>query len=358
MIGHNSYALEKDSIYYLIVYKTTNGGTTWTGPTNIGMSGAKPLLPKASASTKFITGFEMDNIVDANGNLHVIIPISPEITTQGWAMSSQAGMWGMFDVYTTDGGTAWRAKLLGTPNTLAGTYGVSASDATNPTLTIYNRGQISKSWDGKKLFFSYFDTNDTINFGATNMNPNAFITGYDAINDKWTNQISTVGTIAESVIIFGCASHYVLGMSGTYNFPLVYQELTGDATKTGSPVLFHYLNGLSMNDADFTLAGNSVPLSLLLGTNEIKENHGLSVSQNYPNPFNNNTSFTLTLAKNANVNIDVFNTIGQKVIAIENKTYNAGTHTVTIDGSNLNAGVYFYSVRTGESTITQRMLVK
>lgn len=359
MIGHNDYTLEPDSIFYLIVYKTTNGGATWSSPINISMNGAKPLLPNSGTVTKFTTAFEFDNVVDSKGNLHIIVAISPQVS-QGWAVTTKAGDWGMFDVYTTDGGTSWRAKLLGMPNTFSGDYGVSASDATNPTITIYSRGQVSRTLDGTKLFFSYFDTNDTLNYGATNMNPNAFIKAYDVVKDMWTDSITTYGTFASDIVQFGCASYYVFGSVGTYTVPIVYQEFSGDFTKTGSPVLFHYIDGLTFSDSDFKNPGNSVPLSLLLSANELssKANHGLTVSQNYPNPFNNITTITLTLEKNTSVNIDVFNTVGQKVMSIDNKSYAAGSHTITIDGSLLSPGVYFYSVKTPEASVTQRMMVK
>ncbi|MBI2270784.1 MAG: T9SS type A sorting domain-containing protein [Bacteroidetes bacterium] len=363
LIGHSSYVSEPDSIYHLIVYKTTDGGTTWSSPINVSMDGVKPLLPNAVPfkPNKFTTGFEMDAVVDKNDNLHVVMPVSPEMNT-GYSISTKAGTWGIFDIYTTDGGTSWKGKLLGMPQTLVGTFGVSAADATNPTIAEYNRCQASRTLAGDKLFFSWFDT-DTINYAPldqnhANMHPNAFVIGYDVTTNKWTNEVSTASTIAADVITFGCASYYVFGNTGTYTFPLVYVELTGDETKTGLPVLFHYLNGFTLKDADFTVTDNSVPLNLLISVNDIKENHGMSVSQNYPNPFNSNTSFKLTLDKNASVTVEVFNTIGQKVTGIDAKTYSAGEHTITINGNDLTPGVYFYTVRANDASVTQRMMVK
>lgn len=363
LLGHSDYKLESDSVYHLIVYKTTNGGTNWSAPINVSMDGAKPLLPTAVPSNpnKFTTGFELDAVVDKNNNLHVVLPISPMVG-KGWSISTKGGTWGIFDVYTTDGGTNWKAKLLGNPQTLVGTFGVSATDASNPTITEYNRCQASRTLAGDKLFFSWFDT-DTINYAPldqnhANMHPNAFVVGYDVTANKWTNQLSTAGTLASDVITFGCASYYVFGNTGTYTFPLVYVELTGDETKTGLPVQYIYLDGFTLKDVDFTITDNSVPLNLLTSINAIKENHGVSVSPNFPNPFNNNTSFKLTLDKSANVMVEVFNTIGQKVTGIDTKTYSAGEHTVTIDGSDLTPGVYFYTVRANDASITQRMMVK
>lgn len=357
LLGHNSYALEPDSIYHLIVYKTTDGGTTWGDPINVSMDGAKPLLPGAGVATKFTTGFELDATVDKNDNLHVTVPISPEVD-QGFAITSKAGVWGIFDVYTTDGGSNWKAKLIGNPSTLAGNFGISSTDVTNPKIVEYNRCQVSKNYSGDKLFFTYFDTNDTINYGTQNIYPNAFITGYDVTSGKWTNPISTINTFAQDFVTFGCASYYVFENAGTYTIPIAFQELLGGPAKTGEPCLFHYLDSLIVTDADFTENGNEVPLTLLLSTSEIRKIDGVTVSQNHPNPFSNSTSFNMTLEKQENVSVDVFNTVGQKVLGINPKIYSAGLSTITIDASNLSPGVYFYSIKTTNAAITQRMIVK
>lgn len=365
MIGHSSFKSEPDSISSLIVYKTTNGGTSWSPSKIISMDGAKSLLP-ASTQTKFTAGFEEDAVVDSKGNLHVIIPISEEIPNSavGFSVNGKAGLFGIFDVYTTDGGTNWRAKLLGNPQTLAATFGVSASDVTNPNVVEYNRVQASRSHDGTKLFFTWFDT-DTASFhpvdgNHANMNPNAFVMAYDVVRDLWTSTpTSTFGTPASDVVTFGSTSYYVFENAGTYTVPIVYMELAGsDPTKTGSPVQFHYIDGLTFVDGDFTDAGNSVPLTVIAAVNEKPEVKGLELSQNYPNPFHNSTSFNLTLTKSSVVNVEVYNMIGQNVSGLDSKTYPAGTHAITIDGSNLTPGIYFYSVKTNDASLTQRMIVK
>ena len=80
-----------------------------------------------------------------------------------------------------------------------------------------------------------------------------------------------------------------------------------------------------------------------------------ALAQNSPNPFNPTTTISFTMAEAGNVAIDVFNVAGQKVDTIANEFMDAGSHSVTWDASAFSAGVYFYTVRTGDFSRTMKM---
>ena len=80
-----------------------------------------------------------------------------------------------------------------------------------------------------------------------------------------------------------------------------------------------------------------------------------SVAQNLPNPFNPSTTISFTITDAGNVTVDVFNVAGQKVDTISNEYRNAGSHSVTWDASEFSAGIYFYTVKTGNFTRTMKM---
>jgi len=67
---------------------------------------------------------------------------------------------------------------------------------------------------------------------------------------------------------------------------------------------------------------------------------------NYPNPFNPVTVIKYALPYASNVNITVYNTLGQIVKEYFEGTKEAGYYTVIFDGENLSSGVYFYSIKT------------
>lgn len=79
--------------------------------------------------------------------------------------------------------------------------------------------------------------------------------------------------------------------------------------------------------------------------------------QNYPNPFNPVTQIRFALAKTADVKLRVYNINGQLVSQLLSGTMNAGYHTFDFDGSELNSGLYYYSLTTGGKTITKKMIL-
>ncbi|MDP2982824.1 MAG: FlgD immunoglobulin-like domain containing protein [Candidatus Latescibacter sp.] len=80
-----------------------------------------------------------------------------------------------------------------------------------------------------------------------------------------------------------------------------------------------------------------------------------AVSQNTPNPFNPTTSISFTLAKAGKVTVDIYNAAGQKVDTVVNTTISAGNHSITWNASRFSAGVYFYTVKSGDFSKTMKM---
>ena len=80
-----------------------------------------------------------------------------------------------------------------------------------------------------------------------------------------------------------------------------------------------------------------------------------AVAQNSPNPFNPSTTISFTNAEAGNVSIDVFNVAGQKVDTIASEFMSVGNHSVTWDASGFSAGVYFYTVKSGDFSKTMKM---
>lgn len=79
----------------------------------------------------------------------------------------------------------------------------------------------------------------------------------------------------------------------------------------------------------------------------------------YPNPFNPTTTLTFSLAERADVELAVFNTLGQRVALLAEGTMEAGSHQAVFDAGSLPSGMYIYRLRAGSDLQTGRlMLVK
>ncbi len=68
------------------------------------------------------------------------------------------------------------------------------------------------------------------------------------------------------------------------------------------------------------------------------------LNQNHPNPFNPSTIIKFQLPVDANVKIQLFNSIGQKISELLNTDLSGGVHEVTFEGSNLSSGIYYYTM--------------
>jgi len=94
----------------------------------------------------------------------------------------------------------------------------------------------------------------------------------------------------------------------------------------------------------------SVEATVVLTADDFK------LSQNYPNPFNPTTQISFAVKNAEQVNVAVYNALGQTVatlfngVAAPNEMY-----TLNFDGTNLSSGVYFYSLRSASRNEVKKM---
>jgi hypothetical protein len=79
--------------------------------------------------------------------------------------------------------------------------------------------------------------------------------------------------------------------------------------------------------------------------------------QNYPNPFNPSTTINFILPQPADVKLFIFNSLGEKVAELLNREMNAGFQSINFDASNLNSGLYFYRISTGNFVDVKKMML-
>jgi PKD repeat protein len=86
------------------------------------------------------------------------------------------------------------------------------------------------------------------------------------------------------------------------------------------------------------------------------------LAQNSPNPFNAGTNITFTLERSGNVELTVYNVLGQAIRSLADGYYTEGTHTIQFDGTDNNghtvaSGMYFYRLTTGEYATSKKMIL-
>jgi hypothetical protein len=84
--------------------------------------------------------------------------------------------------------------------------------------------------------------------------------------------------------------------------------------------------------------------------------------RNYPNPFNPSTNVLFELTRNAEINLSVFNLLGQKVATLADGPMTAGEHAIEWNGLDENgtpvsSGIYFYKLRVDQTVISRKMMI-
>ncbi len=99
-------------------------------------------------------------------------------------------------------------------------------------------------------------------------------------------------------------------------------------------------------------------------TNPIPKIYGLS--QNYPNPFGDKTDIRYQLPENSNVNLSIYNCVGQLVRELVNEKQKAGYYMARWDSRNNNgkrvvSGIYFYRIMVENNekkyTTTKKLII-
>ncbi|MBI5471063.1 MAG: T9SS type A sorting domain-containing protein [Ignavibacteriae bacterium] len=125
---------------------------------------------------------------------------------------------------------------------------------------------------------------------------------------------------------------------------------------TVRPGVWHYR--LKQVDLDGSVHySNSIQVDMLTTVNARNIPTIFALEQNYPNPFNPVTTIRFDLPRLANVSLEVYNELGQRVATLVNEMREAGYHEATFDATNLSSGVYFYRINAGTFVQTKKLLV-
>lgn len=159
-------------------------------------------------------------------------------------------------------------------------------------------------------------------------------------------------------------------LEGRYPFPgKGRQVLAGDVDGDGADDLV--VLGISAeagegvepgagNDGVFVFINQSAPVTAV--ASETAQLSAFSLGVNYPNPFNPGTTIPFAVPASAgDVDLTIYNTLGQVVRQVWTSPLAAGEHRLVWDGRDergqpVAAGVYLYRLQVGEQTRIRRMV--
>jgi hypothetical protein len=78
----------------------------------------------------------------------------------------------------------------------------------------------------------------------------------------------------------------------------------------------------------------------------------------YPNPVESNVTIELNITNNSSVNLELYNSIGNKVANLDNTYLSTGKYSMDYNVESLSAGAYFIVLTTDYGTFTYQVVVK
>jgi len=90
---------------------------------------------------------------------------------------------------------------------------------------------------------------------------------------------------------------------------------------------------------------------------ESKNLEKITLFQNYPNPFRNSTRIDYILEEKENVEISIFNPLGEKTCTLFNKVQFPGEYSFLLNTKEYLPGIYYYQLRTNNRRKTKKMIL-
>ncbi len=315
--GHMSSG-PTDPTIYPVLYKTTDGGTNWSGPivvdvtkfgcvTSNTVSGSLPSMSPGS-----------DLIVDVNGNPHIVTALGNSSSY----VFNYTQWHHMYDITLKSG--LWVAYDLG--NALAGQYtpAAGASQWLSP--------QAARSADGTKIFCLWTD-NTSYSLGSANSTPDLFGKAFNVTSGQWTptKNFSSCNLSAAGKIFFPHVAQEVLEpSSSSFLVPTIYGEMTSNDPNFLAN--FRYLDNVTFASTDFSITPPAATVTISPpGPLLVCQNGSLTLSiGNIGQAIWSNSATTTSISISSgtvttySVIAQVGCNVGTASVAVSNMTVNAG----------------------------------
>lgn len=115
--------------------------------------------------------------------------------------------------------------------------------------------------------------------------------------------------------------------------------------------------GSDMSDEDFCPPYKGVAPNFSIASKDAAVPRAFALGHNYPNPFNPSTRIAFDLAQDCEVDLSIFNVLGQKVETLVGGELLAGHHEAVWNAGSVPSGVYFYTIKAGDYTATRQMVL-
>ncbi len=131
-----------------------------------------------------------------------------------------------------------------------------------------------------------------------------------------------------------------------------------DTTITQSGTYYYRLNQMDLDGHTKYSFVLSVDVTITSVDDNKLININYYLSQNYPNPFNPSTKIDFYINKSADVVLDIYDLLGNKIKTIVNQYLAKGNYTINVDMGEFTSGVYFYKLNVDGNNYIKKMVLQ
>ena len=332
---NNGWAVSDGNYYDTSkVFHTTDSGTTWNSQINIPSSSLSDIF-FLDANTGFAGGGNGGSIFlsTTNGGLTWNAVYDTLVSIRriqfineniGYILSTIEGWYSPFLIYKTeDGGETWNIKLE--TGDWPGLYDMYFWDADNGIAV---GRAVFRTTDGGETW------TDTLTLSSV-YSPEIYV---------YMNQVTAVGSGGQ--------------IYQSTDFGVTWNSQTSGTEKYLEGVFFiNALNGWAVGDNGTIIHTTNGGVSFVQEEQIIELPTKFLLSQNYPNPFNPSTKIKYSVPQVSQVQIKVFDVLGNEIETLVNEEKPVGTYEITWYAEGLPSGVYFYQIKAGSFVETKKMVL-
>ena len=261
--------------------------------------------------------------------------------------------------YDTLGAELWSARYNGTNNgsdipsgflvNSSGDVIVTGVTNTDVSGSLANYSTVKYNASGQLQWIGIYNgtgnSNDSATSISTDDSGNVFVTG-KSIGSGTSFDFATIKYSPAGIqqyvsrYNFSAGSKEIANAIKVDNFGNTY--VTGSSTLSGS------------ND-DFLTVKYSKISGINTLSNVVPEKFELH--QNYPNPFNPVTKINYSIITGGFSKLKIYDILGNEVLKLVNEFQNPGSYSVQWNAGNYPSGIYYYSLVSGKSSDTRKMIL-
>lgn len=308
------------------------------------------------------------------------ITLAPNFQTFNVASNSAFSLQGGIVVSYDGTPTTWTASILDDPDFLSLNQ---SSGNTNDTaqFTVSNVTGLPQGLYADTILFYVSGAQNSPDIGVVYLQVGDSTSGGGS-DSAWVSPTTltfnvpyqSLGMYADVLHVFSsnAPANYIAWVLDAYFDPFSFVGIPDSVgTTNDSTVIGVSVDGLAIGtyvdtvviDVNGTEASAICIVTLNVGADSSSRHNEDELSlSNHPNPFNPTTSISFNLPEASNVELTVFNVLGQEVRALMNGFVAAGEHQVEWNGTDdqgqrVASGIYLYRLKAAEISITKKMLL-